>query len=640
MKKKHMIFRRVIAVSLAAVLLLAGCGKGKDAIDKKAQESIQDAQAPIEVRIEALISQMTDEEKVGQMIQAEQAAVTPEDIKEYYLGAVLSGGGSAPSTGNMATNWQERINELKMAASETRLGIPLMYGIDSVHGNNNIYGATLFPHNIGLGSANDPELMREMGTIVAQETLAIGAQWVYTPCIGNPQNVSWGRSYECFSENAADIGPLVSEYIKGLQGETAEGNYLEQGKLIACAKHFIGEGYTADGVNQGNVEMTVEEFDALLASGVLDPYTHAVDAGVLSVMASYNSVNGVKCHENYHLLTEVLKEGLGFKGLVSGDYNGVAQCSGATYKNQIANAVNAGVDLLMEPIDWKIVYDALLENVKDGSISQERLNDAVHRILYVKFTAGLFDQEIGSEYENELLAQFGSEEHRKVARRAVRESLVLLKNEKVGDANVFDALKDAGLISVVGQKAYDLGSQCGGWTISWQGMQGNQLTEGTTLIQGFAENVSEGTQIKHSVDGSITEGSDAVIAIFGENPYAEMYGDCDAEDVKMCADDEKMMKELKKNVSKLPSDVPVIGIIVAGRPIDISAYEDMFDVIIMAWLPGTEGDGVAEVLFGDYDFSGTLKYTWMKNFKDIGKQDESLVRYPYGHGLNKQGDQL
>lgn len=660
MHMKLKFFKQSAALFLTGAMLLSACGNSipvetqadspteiqttdivetesvgaEENSSAKADTSVyMDASASIEDRVNALLSQMTLEEKVGQMVQAEQAGLSPEDVTTYGIGSVLSGGGSAPSSGNSAADWQARVNELKSAAKLTRLGIPLLYGVDAVHGNNNVYGATVFPHNIGLGATNDPALMEEIGSIVASEVRAIGVQWTFAPTLGDPQNVTWGRTYECFSERTEDIAPLAYAFINGLQGNVANGAYMDAYHVIACAKHFIGEGHTADGVNQGNVEMSAEEFDALLASGVLDPYTAALDADVLTVMASYNSVDGVKCHENKHLLTEVLKEQLGFTGFVVSDYNAIGQTSGATYKDQVEICVNAGIDMFMEPYSWKDCINALIALVDDGRVSEERIDDAVSRILRVKFTAGMFEEEIGGDVEASCFNDFGSEEHREVARRAVRESIVLLKNESIGEETAIQKLASAKNISVSGLKAYDIGSQCGGWTITWQGQSG-KITQGTTIIEGLAEVRAEDVALSHSGDGTLAEGTDAVIAVFGETPYAETDGDRNGNTLNISANDISMLEGLRENIASLPEGTPVVAVIVAGRPINISEYADMFDAIVMAWLPGTEGAGVADILLGEYDFSGTLKYTWRKDMNDVD------VLFPYGTGLNKAGEQL
>lgn len=581
----------------------------EETVEAVVERTWMDANLPIEERITLLMNAMTIEEKAYQMVQSEQANINTTQITETNIGSVLSGGGSAPSTGNTAKDWADYVNGLKEAALNSRLGIPLLYGIDAVHGHNNVTGATVFPHNIALGATNDPELMAEIARVTAEEVMATGIQWDFSPCLGNPQDVTWGRTYECFSQNPKDIAAYSNVYIESLQ----------KNGIIACAKHFIGEGYTEDGVNQGDVKMSAAEFDELLASGVLDPYTGAINAGVLTVMPSYNSIDGLKCHENYHLLTEVLKEQLGFKGFVISDYNAIEQTSGKSLKDQVAISVNAGVDMLMQPTTWDNCAKYIVDLVKDGTITEERVNDAVSRILYVKFAAGLFEEKIGGEYQKTLLDSFGDEYHRAVARQAVRESLVLLKNDKVSGVKALDALNAADYITVEGKAAYDMGRQCGGWTITWQGMSGN-ITPGTSIVQGIFNAVKDRATVKHSVDGSFNDETNAIVAVFGEIPYAESDGDRDGK-VKVAAADTRMLEKLRDNTEGR-DDIPVIGIVISGRPIDISQYEDMFDAIIMAWLPGTEGDGIGDVLFGDYDFSGTLKYDWNDN-------------WTYGYGLTK-----
>jgi len=584
----------------------------------------------VETRVEALLAQMTLEEKIGQMLQPEQLYIKVEEVTTYGVGSVLSGGGAAPASGNTVTDWANHINNLKQAALETRLGIPLLYGVDAVHGNNNVYGTTIFPHNVGLGATGDLELVEKIGEITAKEVRAIGVQWTFAPCLGDPQNVRWGRSYECFSEDADVVAEYGAAYIRGFQGELGSEEFLDENHIIACAKHYIGEGYTVDGINQGNVKMTEEEFDALLASGVLNPYTMAVNEGVRTVMASFNSVDGVKCHENKHLIRDVLKGELGFTGLVVGDYNAVQQLSGHTYKEQIRQAVEAGVDLFMEVSTWKEVAKYLKELVEDGDVSMELIDDAVRRILRVKFEAGLFEEEINSANEQALQEEVGSDAHREVAREAVRKSLVLLKNENVGGQTALEALQGAGNIRLFGQKAYDIGAQCGGWTITWQGLTG-KTTIGTTIIDGIAAEVMPEKKLSHNVKGELAPENEAIIVVVGEGPYAETDGDRKENTVTISADDKVMLGKLRESLAASEKEIPVVAIIVAGRPLDISEYADMFDGIVMAWLPGTEGAGVADVLFGEYDFTGKLNFTWRENPGDV----TSPVLYEKGYGLTK-----
>lgn len=655
MKNKN----KLTAILLVTTLLFSGCGtvQSTDATAAKQQETAQsektfevdksvymDPAQEVETRVEALLAQMTLDEKLAQMVQPEQAGITPEDVKNYGFGSVLSGGGSAPSEGNLPQNWSERVNELKTAALETRLGIPLLYGIDAVHGNNNVYGAVIYPHNSALGATGDLELVERIGQAVAEEVRAVGIQWTFAPTLGNPQNECWGRTYECFSEDAGEVAEYGAAYIRGFQGEQGTEAYLDEVHVLACAKHFIGEGYTEDGKNQGNVAMTQEEFDELLYSGILDPYTAALNEGVRTVMVSYNSVDQVKCHENRHLIQEILKEELGFDGLVVSDYNAIQQLSGTTYKEQVRQGIDAGVDLFMEVYAWKDFLKNAKELVEEGSITEERIDDSVRRILRVKFEAGLFEEEIGGSTEQELLENVGSEEHREIAREAVRKSLVLLKNENVGDKKALEALAEAQNIRVCGQKAYDLGSQCGGWTITWEGLSG-KTTVGTTIIDGIAAEVMPEKTLSHDIKGEVLEENDAVIVVFGEGPYVETGGDRNPDTLKISAEDKKMLDGLQESLAAQgKEDIPVVAVIVAGRPINITEYMDMFDAVVMAWLPGTEGEGIADVLFGTYDFTGTLNYTWVKDPADITEKfsegQEDRILFERGFGLNKNGDRL
>ncbi len=617
----------------------------EDAEPRELDKSLyMDASKDVEERVEALLSMMTLEEKAAQMVQAEQAAVTPDKLTEYGLGSVLSGGGSAPYTGNTAQDWQAYINKIKQATAQSRLGIPILYGVDAVHGHNNVYGATIYPHNIGLGAANDPELVEQIGAAVAEEVKATGIKWTFAPTLANPQNELWGRTYEGFGEDVDIVTELGTAYIKGFQGILDSDDYLDDRHVLATAKHYIGEGYTYNGMNQGNVKMEDEEFEALLRDKLLKPYKAAVDAGVRTVMVSYNSVNGLKMHENKYLITDVLKGELGFTGLVVSDYNAVQQVSGSTYREQIVNGINAGLDMLMEPNSWEECIDEIVAAVEEGSIKRSRINDAVRRILRVKFEAGLFDEEIGSDAENELMGRFGSEEHRAIARKAVSESLVLLKNDTIGDQTAMELFANSKNILVAGPKADDIGVQCGGWTISWQGSTGN-ITEGTTILEGLQQSAGEGVNIEYSKEGEVNSNHDAVLFVIGETPYAESSGDRSVSNLTIMGSDKKILEHIKETAAAAgKEDIPIIAVMVTGRMLTIADQLEDFDALVMAWLPGTEGEGVADILLGDQEFTGTLPYTWTWYASDIADKfndgNDDKILFKRGSGLKKDGSSI
>lgn len=608
------------------------------------KELYMDSGKDVEERVAELLSQMTLDEKIAQMIQPEQSAISYQEITEYGIGSVLSGGGSAPSSGNTAEDWQKHINHMKQAAVDSRLGIPLLYGVDAVHGHNNVYGATIYPHNIGLGAANDPELMERIGKAVAKEVRATGIQWTFAPTLANPQNELWGRTYEGFGEDVQLVADLGAAFIKGLQGGLATDEYLDDSHVLATAKHYIGEGYTMNGTNQGNVSMEEEEFEKLLREELLVPYQEAIDAGVRTVMVSFTSVNGLKTHEDKYLITDVLKGDLGFTGLVVSDYNGVQQVTGKTYKDKIANGVNAGIDLFMEPNSWLEFMTALRELVEEGSVSIERIDDAVSRILRVKFEAGLFEEEIGGETEQSLMEAFGSEEHRAIAREAVSKSLVLLKNDTVNDKTAMQALSDSKNILVAGRKADNIGVQCGGWTISWQGTSGD-ITEGMTILEGLQQAAGEGVTVDYSEKGEVGASHDAVVLVLGELPYAESSGDRSVSNLILTGEDRQVLETVKETAAAAgKEDIPVIAVLLSGRMISIADYIDEFDALVMAWLPGTEGEGVADVLLGEQDFTGTLQYTWTWNPSDIADKfaegNEDKILFKRGTGLRKDGSSI
>jgi beta-glucosidase len=553
--------------------------------------------------LEELLSQMTLAEKVGQMTQMERGWALKGDITKYSIGSVLSGGGSTPQE-NTPQGWQKMINGFVEASMETRLGIPIVYGIDAVHGHNNALGATILPHNIGLGAiaAGDSKRGAEAayiaGKITAQEMLATGIRWTFAPVLGIAQDVRWGRTYESYSENEEVVTLMGANFIKGLQDNGA----------AACMKHFLGEGQTANGRNQGNAVL-----DRAGVERILPPYRAAIEAGAVSLMPSFSSVNGIKMHQHEELLTGLLKNEMGFDGFVISDWAAFTQLTGGSYRMQIANAINAGVDMYMASSNREscIQYiNLLIELVEKGIVPMSRIDDAVMRILRFKQSIGLFDNPLTAQ-----TGEIGTDENRKAARSLVSDSLVLLRNEN----NAIEKLSVSKNILVAGQGANDIGMQCGGWTITWQGSHG-QITKGTTVLEGIKAAVNSGVSITYAENGRARGAFDAVIAVIGEDPYAETEGDRNG-NISI------RRRDLDVLENAYSYNCPVIVIMLSGRPMDITSEYNKWDAFIAAWLPGTEGGGIADVLFGNRSFKGRTPYTWRKSLN-------GEVLYPFGYGLN------
>jgi beta-glucosidase-like glycosyl hydrolase/O-glycosyl hydrolase len=637
MLKKSM--ARFLSVTFTATMLL---GNVLPSSMVKAEEPLYlNQNASVQDKVNDLLARMSLQQKIGQMVQSERATTKPEDVKTYYLGSVLSGGGSLP-TPNTPESWANMVDAYQQAAMSTELGIPILYGADAVHGHNNVYGATIFPHNIGLGAAGNEELVTNVGKAVAEEVRATGVNWTFAPAVGIPHNERWGRTYETFGENVDLVSKIGTAYIKGLQGDDPSNTLKRADKVIATAKHYLGEGLTTDGKNQGNAVIN-DSFntdgtvkfnadgtlpDGTLKDELLPPYKAAVDAGVRSVMVTYNSINGVKVHGNADLITKVLKGQLGFKGIVVTDYEGIKQIAGATQKEKIGKAINAGIDMAMEPNDWKGFITSLTALVNENVVSQSRIDDAVSRILTVKFEMGLFEDPYA---QRNLLSSVGSQAHRDIARQAVRESLVLLKN----DNDIVGKLKNMKNILVAGKSADDIGIQCGGWTITWQGAAGN-ITPGTTILQGIKNTVGSDVKVGFSKRGGgdlVTPNYDAAVVVIGETPYAETNGDRTADALTLGSDDITTIN----NIKNANPNLPIIAVLVSGRPITIADQIDKFNGLVEAWLPGTEGAGVADVLFGNYDFKGKLPITWPWYASDITNKltDKTLQLFSYGYGLKK-----
>ncbi|MBX6766352.1 MAG: glycoside hydrolase family 3 C-terminal domain-containing protein [Actinomadura rubrobrunea] len=606
--------RAKIAVLTSALLAFTGAGTAAPAAAQAAKlPAYLDARLPVHKRVEDLLSRMTLDEKIGQMTQAERAAVTPEDITRYRIGSVLSGGGSVP-TPNTPQAWADMYDTFQRAALATPKHIPMIYGVDAVHGHNNLVGATIFPHNIGLGATRDPELVKKIGRATAEEVAGTGVDWTFAPCLCVARNDRWGRTYESFGE-VPELPSAMSVIVEGFQGRKLNGPT----SILATAKHYVGDGGTAGGVDQGDTQVSEAELRRIH----LPPFRAAVKRGVGSVMVSFSSWNGVKMHGHRYLITDVLKKELGFKGFVVSDWNGIDQIDGRPgfTPQEVSTAINAGIDMVMVPYDWRKFIDTLRAEVQAGHVSMARVNDANRRILTKKFELGLFERPFADRRHQRTI---GSAEHRALARRAVAESQVLLKNK----GNVLPLARHHNKIFVAGKAADDIGIQSGGWTITWQGSPG-PITPGTTILEGIRQTVGKSTTVDYSKDGSGIDGSyKAAIAVVGELPYAEGQGDRRG-DMGLDAEDLQTIARLRA------SGVPVIVVLVSGRPLDIAKELPGWDALVASWLPGTEGRGVADVLFGVTKPTGKLPMTWMASAdqQPINRGDGKKPLFPFGYGL-------
>lgn len=572
----------------------------------------------------ALLEQMTLQEKAGQMVQTWQANASPDDVSKYNLGAIFSGGDSAAgATGyddrgkTDAASWAVMLDAYHAAAAGSRLGIPVIYGIDAVHGNSKTTGATIFPHNIGLGCTGDLQLAEEIGRATGEEVAAIGVNWVYGPSSIAAADERWGRFFESYSEDPGQVGLISAATTRGLQGHTSQGH----ASVVACAKHFAGDGLTEPGtstakpdwtphqgiLDRGNATMSEEQFRQL----AIDHYKPVIEAGVGTVMASFSSWNGNKTHGNRHLLTEILKEEMGFAGFVTGDYLGHEDLKGE-FNEQVIKALNAGVDMVMEPIKWREAIAAITTEA-DKSLPMTRIDDAVRRILTVKCEAGLFSR----TRDPALMETIGSDAHRQLARDAVRKSAVLLQNNPVGDAGPALPLAKRSKIFLAGSGADDLTLQCGGWTISWQGS--GKETTGTTLRQSVEKWAT--------VVDDVAE-ADTVVVVLSEPAYAEWFGD-DA-DIEFGEADLRALSDARA------SGKPTVAVLFSGRPMIIEEHLPLADAWLAAWLPGTEGDGLGDVLFGQYAPTGKLSHSWPRTVEQLPlwRSNPSYdPLFPYGFGL-------
>lgn len=563
--------------------------------------------------IDSFIETMTLEEKAGQLIQAERGSISLKEIIEYNIGSVLSGGGSTPSKNN-PEGWVDMYNNMQMASRESSSGIPLIYGIDAVHGHSNLSGAIIFPHNIGLGAANNLNLMEKIGRVTAEEVLATGLDWNFSPCVSVVQDLRWGRSYESYSESGEMVAALGAAYLIG----------LENAGIVSTTKHFIGDGFTEFGTGQGSnlidrgdVTVSMEK----LLEVYLPPYEAAIEAGTKSIMVSFNSINGLKMHQHKELLTDVLRGELGFEGMVISDWDGITELPGSL-KEQTALAINAGIDMLMQPNNWKQVHGYIIENVNDGIISEERLNEAVRRVLAFKYEAGLFTEDY-----LKVPREIALYENKNVARQAVAESMVLLKNDNA----VLPLDKDM-KIFIEGPAMDNVGVQCGGWTLSWQGQVVADLNDGVSLQEAIEAVLSTG-------GGSLVDDpdeADVIVLALGEKPYAEWQGDTDS----LALDANTSLSDNVKAVEKVTEyGKPVVTVLIAGRPLLVDDYLSDWDALVMAWLPGTEGSGMTDVLFGDLNFTGKLPVTWPLTNEQasdsiyIDDYSGSDYQFEFGYGL-------
>jgi len=604
----------------------------------------------IEERAAQILARMSVPEKVGQMMQPELKYITPDEVKTFHIGSVLNGGGTTPNNDKFATvqdwaNLAEQFYQASVDESDGKVGIPIIWGSDAVHGNNNVYGMTLFPHNIGLGAAGDPDLLYRIGQATAMEVAVTGVDWTFGPTVAVVRDVRWGRTYESYSEDPAIVSDYAREMVRGIQGDDVAPGVYKPRNVVATAKHFLGDGGTTQGIDRGDTEVSEKELVDIHAAG----YISALDGNVLTTMASFNSWNGKKLHGHKYLMTDILKERMGFDGFVVSDWNGHMQVPGCTVK-QCAAAINAGLDLVMVPSDWKDMLANTIKAVDMGEIPMSRIDDAVTRILRVKLRAGLFDA--GPVLKREHVGDLslaGHPNHREVAREAVRKSLVLLKNN-----NEVLPLSPKANVLVAGDGANNIGKQAGGWTLSWQGT-GNKNEDfpgATSIWDGINASVSAaGGKALLSEDGSFQAGDfisgkpDVAIVVYGEEPYAEWHGDITNIEYQYGSKnkDIELLKSLKAQ------GIPVVSVFITGRPLFTNKELNASDAFVVAWLPGSEGSGVSEVIMQSadgkvqHDFKGKLSFSWPKDVTqaviNVGDKDYDPL-FPYGYGLTYASPQL
>ena len=595
-------------------------------------------------RANSLLARMNLAQKIGQMTQAERMSVTAEDVREFHIGSVLSGGGSCPGD-NRPADWVEMNDAYWMAsmnADEDHLAIPLLYGVDAIHGHANVLGATVFPHNIGLGACNNRHLVERIAAATAREILATGVDWTFAPTLAVARDDRWGRTYESYAEDPSIVTAYADRFVAGMQGELGENS------VIGCAKHWVGDGGTLYGMDQGETTLPFAELDRLH----ITPYRPAIAAGVLTVMASFNSWNGDKCHGHRHLLEDILKGELGFDGFIISDWDGINYLT-KDPSEAVAMGVNAGIDMFMIGEDWRSFIENLTRHVNDGVVSMERIDDAVRRILTVKIRFGLFEKPRPARRKWSNHECFGSSEHRDLAREAVRKSLVLLKNEE----SVLPLQKGARVL-VAGRNADNRGAQCGGFTVAWQGSVGNASIEGGTSVWEGVQQFAPGAELSPDGSAASADRHDVAIVVIGENPYAEGMGDIRSSDQVIVESGSMIRGEMKVlqaygnslELAKLhPEDlqtikaiadqgIPVVSVLISGRPLVVNRELELSRAFVAAWLPGSEGKGVVEVLFGEHDFQGRLSFSWPRDTEqklNVGDAEYDPL-FAFGYGLGYQ----
>ena len=615
---------RALSIAAATLALLLAAVVTTETAPVPAQAKL----LAFDTRAKALLAKMTLAEKIGQMTQPDQLFIKDRaDIEKYFFGSVLSGGDSDPKT-NTVEDWGAMYEDIQAHALKTRLKIPLLYGVDAVHGHSNVIGAVIFPHHVGLGATRDAKLVEQIGRLTALEVRATGINWAFSPCVAVPRDERWGRAYEGYGEDPTLVAELGEAEVRGMQGP----NLSAPTSVLACAKHYVGDGGTALGtgipnasepgghypLDQGDTQLSEADLRRVHMQG----YVTAIRAGVASIMPSYSSWNGEKVSGDKRLMTDILKKELGFEGFLISDYNALDELPGDV-SAQIERSINAGMDMVMVPERYVRFMETLTALVKDGKVPMSRIDDAVTRILRVKFAMGLMEPGKSFKVDKQFLDAFGGASHRAVARQAVRESIVVLKNEH----NALPLARTAKRIHVAGVSANDLGDQCGGWTIKWQGQSGSP-TAGTTVLGAIQQIAGPNVKVTYSQDGTGADGADVAVVVVGETPYAEMLGD--RRDLSLSERDRSTIANAKK------AGIPVVIVLFSGRPLIINDALAQADAFVAAWLPGTEGLGVADVLFGDYKPSGKLPVSWPRSMTQIPINVGDATYdplFPYGFGL-------